>query len=137
MAKARGRDLGLPFRGVTGSNNAITDVPGVGVGYATLVSGGPGAGPQIRTGVTAICPRLGDTEPNPVWAGFHALNGNGEMTGTHWIEDGGYFIGPICITNTHSVGIVHHAAVRWTIDTYSKRVAERSRVGDAGGRRDL
>ena len=121
MAKPRGRELGLPFLGMTGEHNAITDVPGVGVGFSTLVSGGPEAAPQIRTGVTAILPRLGDSEPCPVWAGFHALNGNGEMTGTHWIEDGGYFIGPVCITNTHSVGIVHHAAVRWTIETYSKQ----------------
>jgi D-aminopeptidase len=121
MTKMRGRQLGLPFSGTTGPHNAITDVPGIGVGYSTLASGGPGAGPQIRTGVTAIVPRLGDAEPAPVWAGFHALNGNGEMTGTHWIEDGGYFIGPVCITNTHSVGIVHHAAVRWTIDTYAKQ----------------
>ena len=121
MTKPRGRALGLPFPGTTGEYNAITDVPGVGVGFATLVSGGPGAKPQIRTGVTAIQPRVGDPEPRPVWAGFHQLNGNGEMTGTHWIEDGGYFIGQICITNTHSVGIVHHAAVRWTIDTYAKQ----------------
>ena len=54
----------------------------------------------------------------PVWAGFHALNGNGEMTGTHWINDAGYFVGPICITNTHSVGMVHHAATKWMIRTY-------------------
>ncbi len=120
MPKPRGRALGLPFPGVTGPNNAITDIPGVGVGFATLASGGPGGKPQVRTGVTAIVPRLGDPVPRPVWAGFHQLNGNGEMTGTHWIEDGGYFIGPVCITNTHSVGIVHHAAVRWTIDTYAK-----------------
>ncbi len=117
MTKPRGRALGLPFPGETGPDNAITDVPGVGVGYSTIVSG-PGPGPQIRTGVTAIVPRLGESSPTPVWAGFHALNGNGEMTGTHWIADGGYFLGPVCITNTHSVGIVHHASVRWTIETY-------------------
>ncbi|MEQ9638577.1 MAG: P1 family peptidase [Alphaproteobacteria bacterium] len=117
MTKPRGRDLGLPFAGAPGTHNAITDVPGVGVGFATIVADTPR---QVRTGVTAIVPRLGVREPQPVWAGWHALNGNGEMTGTHWIEDGGYFVGPICITNTHSVGIVHHAAVRWTIETYGQ-----------------
>jgi D-aminopeptidase len=117
MPKPRGRALGLPFSGETGEHNALTDVPGVGVGCSTIVSDGP----QVRTGVTAIVPRLGDTGPRPVWAGFYALNGNGEMTGTHWIEDGGYFLGPICITNTHSVGIVHHAAVRWTLETYREQ----------------
>ncbi len=115
MSKPRGRELGLPFDGTPGTHNTITDVPGVGVGFTTVTADAP---TQVRTGVTAILPRLGDREPRPVWAGWHALNGNGEMTGTHWIEDGGYFLGPLCITNTHSVGIVHHAAVSWTIETY-------------------
>jgi D-aminopeptidase len=122
MAKPRGRDLGLPFPGATGANNAITDVPGVEVGYCTRIEGdGPliqGQGP-VRSGVTAILPLGRGSEPEPVWAGMYALNGNGEMTGTHWIHDGGYFVGPVCITNTHSVGVVHHAAVKWMIRTYS------------------
>jgi len=123
MSKPRGRDLGLPFTGVTGKHNAITDVPGVEVGYCTRIEGNEplvqGQGP-VRSGVTAILPLGRLTEPQPVWAGMYALNGNGEMTGTHWIHDGGYFVGPVCITNTHSVGIVHHAAVKWMIRTYER-----------------
>ena len=111
----RARDLGLPFPGTPGPCNAITDVPGVLVGFTTLTD--PARG--IRTGVTAIVPRGGLDTPRPVWAGQYALNGNGEMTGTHWINDAGYFTGPICITNTHSVGMVHHGATRWMIDTYA------------------
>ncbi|MEM8951760.1 MAG: P1 family peptidase [Pseudomonadota bacterium] len=122
MNRLRGRDLGLPFPGETGTNNAITDVPGVEVGFCTRIEGdGPlvqGKGP-VRTGVTAILPLGRKPDPEPVWAGMYALNGNGEMTGTHWIHDGGYFVGPVCITNTHSVGIVHHAAVKWMIRTYA------------------
>ena len=122
MSKPRARELGLPFPGITGTNNAITDVPGVEVGYCTRIEGGgplrQGEGP-VRSGVTAILPLGRDSEPEPVWAGMYALNGNGEMTGTHWIHDGGYFVGPICITNTHSVGIVHHAATKWMINNYS------------------
>jgi len=117
----RARDLGLDFPGNPGPHNALTDVPGVLVGYSTLIAGeGPlvvGEGP-IRTGVTAILPRGHDPQPKPVFAGSYALNGNGEMTGTHWIRDGGYFVGPVCITNTHSVGIAHHASVGWMLDTY-------------------
>ncbi len=117
----RARDLGLPFSGTPGTSNALTDVPGVLVGNATIVEGdGPlvaGRGP-VRTGVTAILPSGRGTELAPVWAGFHAFNGNGEMTGTHWINDAGYLVGPICITNTHSVGMVHHAATKWMIRTY-------------------
>lgn len=122
MPKARGRELGLPFPGETGPHNAITDVPGVEVGFHTRIEGRgplvPGKGP-VRTGVTAILPLGREPEPQPVWAGTFALNGNGEMTGTHWIHDGGYFVGPVCITNTHSVGVVHHAATRWMIRTYA------------------
>ena len=118
MNKPRARDYGLDFPGRTGESNAITDVPGVLVGMTTLVLGEGalirGKGP-VRTGVTAILPRGFDAS-NPVWAGISALNGNGEMTGSHWIADGGYFQGPICLTNTHSVGMAHHAAVRWIID---------------------
>ena len=118
MNKPRGRELGLPFRGQTGPHNAITDVPGVLVGYKTL-DGRTDEGKIIKTGVTAILPRGYQRDPQPVWAGIHRFNGNGEMTGTHWIEDAGYFFGPICMTNTHSVGIVHHAAVRWMIKQYA------------------
>ncbi len=115
ISKPRARDLGLPFPGTPGPNNAITDIPGVNVGFTTLTD----STKNIRTGVTAIIPRGGESEPRPVWAGQYALNGNGEMTGTHWINDAGYFVGPICITNTHSVGMVHHGATRWMIDTYA------------------
>ena len=123
MPKPRGRDLGLPLPGETGRYNAITDVPGAEVGFTTRIEGeGPlvvGRGP-VRTGVTAILPLGRQSTPEPVWAGMYALNGNGEMTGTHWIRDGGYLVGPVCITNTHSVGIVHHAATRWMIRTYAE-----------------
>ena len=123
----RARDLGLPFGGTPGPYNAITDVAGVEVGFCTLIDGQgelvTGKGP-VRTGVTAIFPRGHKKEPNPVWAGFHALNGNGEMTGTHWVEDAGYFLGPICITNTHSVGITHHATVKWMVDNYAGAFGE-------------
>lgn len=118
MTKLRGRQLGLPFQGITGPHNAITDVPGVAVGFTTLNGVAPDGKP-IKTGVTAILPRGLQTEPQPVWAGFHSLNGNGEMTGTHWIDDAGYFVGPICITNTQSVGMVHHGAVRWMVRQYA------------------
>ncbi|MCP5009877.1 MAG: S58 family peptidase, partial [Aestuariibacter sp.] len=92
--KPRARDLGLPFPGNPGPNNAITDVLGVKVGFTTLTN----PTKNMRTGVTTIVPREDAGEPRPVWAGQYALNGNGEMTGTHWINDAGYFIGPICIT---------------------------------------
>ena len=121
--KIRGRQLGLPFEGNTGTYNAITDVPGVLVGNKTLIKGSPpliqGKGP-IRTGITSILPKGFNKEPQPVWAGMYALNGNGEMTGSHWIKDGGYFIGPICITNTNSVGITHHASIKWIINQYKE-----------------
>ena len=121
--KIRGRQLGLPFEGETGELNAITDVPGVLVGNKTLISGSlpmvQGKGP-IRTGITSILPRGFIKEPQPIWAGMYALNGNGEMTGSHWIKDGGYFIGPICLTNTNSVGITHHASIKWIINQYKE-----------------
>ncbi len=112
--KPRARDLGLPFPGTPGPWNAITDVPGVAVGFCTLTD--PVL--KMRTGVTAILPRP-EREPMPVWAGHYALNGNGEMTGTHWITDAGYFLGPILITNTHGVGAAHQGATRWMIDHYA------------------
>ena len=120
-SKPRARDLGLPFNGIPGKFNAITDIPGVAVGFSTLIQGEGeveiGKGP-IRTGVTVILPRGKCDTPGPIWAGHFNLNGNGEMTGTHWINEAGYFISPICITNTHSVGIAHHATVGWMIDQY-------------------
>lgn len=122
MNKPRVRDLGLDFSGAPGPLNAITDVPGVQVGVRTRIEGeGPlvtGRGP-VRTGVTAILPRGRESVPSPVWAGIYALNGNGEMTGSHWVRDGGYLVGPICITNTHAVGAVHHGATRWMLRQYA------------------
>lgn len=115
-AQTRARDLGLRFPGETGPANAITDIPGVEVGQTTLIHGDGalhvGAGP-VRTGVTIVLPRGRSGVLQPVKAGVYALNGNGEMTGTHWIEEAGIFRGPIGLTNTHSIGMVHHALVRW------------------------
>ncbi len=109
--RPRARGLGLPFEGQCGAGNAITDVPGVEVGASTIIEdGGRGA---VRTGVTAILPRGKASPLVPVWAGVSAFNGNGEMTGAHWIREAGYFVGPVCLTNTHSVGMAHHAVTRW------------------------
>ena len=118
--KKRGRELGLPFSGEPGTHNAITDVPGVEVGFKTITKNkGPGEdGPGVQTGVTAILPRGRDAAPSYLYAGIHSLNGNGEMTGSHWINDAGYFVSPICITNTHSVGMAHHAVIKWMIQKY-------------------
>src|SRR5688500_18259636 len=110
QTKPRARDLGVPFDGLTGQFNAITDVKGVEVGYTTLISGeGKKA---IRTGVTAILPQ-GKTYKGRVFAAWHALNGNGEMTGTTWIEESGGLGSPVMITNTHSVGVVRDAVIEW------------------------
>ncbi|MER9599667.1 P1 family peptidase [Mesorhizobium sp. M0244] len=117
-AKPRARDLGMAFSGNTGVFNAITDVAGVEVGYSTVISDSStsGKGPA-RTGVTTILPRgRSGSSKAPVWAGFHSLNGNGEMTGTHWIKEAGYFTGPIGITNTHSLGTVHQSILQWMIE---------------------
>jgi D-aminopeptidase len=117
--KPRARDLGVPFDGTPGLLNAITDVSGVTVGHTTLVSGEGklqiGKGP-VRTGVTAILPRGKDTVSNPVFAGWWSLNGNGEMTGTTWVEESGFLEGPVMITNTHSVGVVRDAVIQWRIN---------------------
>src|SRR5580700_7455804 len=117
-AKPRARDLGIPFDGTTGAINAITDVAGVAVGHTTLISGEGklqiGKGP-VRTGVTAILPRGKDTMSNPVFAGWWSLNGNGEMTGTTWVEESGFLEGPVMITNTHSVGVVRDAVIQWRV----------------------
>src|ERR1700730_1810311 len=115
--KARARDLGIPFAGVPGHFNAITDVAGVEVGHATIIRGAGklivGRGP-VRTGVTAILPR-GRRDGAPVFAGWFSLNGNGEMTGTAWIEESGYLSSPVMITNTHSVGVVRDAVIEWQL----------------------
>jgi len=110
---ARARALGIPFDGAPGRFNAITDVEGVTVGYSTLIEGeGERA---VRTGVTAILPRGPATTNKPVFAGVFSLNGNGDMTGTHWIEESGFLEGPVLITNTHSVGVVRDATIQWRI----------------------
>jgi len=115
----RARDLGIPFEGTPGKFNAITDVPGVEVGYTTLISGEgkleAGKGP-VRTGVTAILPRGHASMNDPVYAGFFSLNGNGEMTGTAWVDESGFLEGPIVITNTHSVGVARDAVIAWRIN---------------------
>jgi D-aminopeptidase len=114
----RARDLGVPFDGTPGKLNSITDVPGVEVGYTTLISGDGkleiGKGP-VRTGVTAIIPRGHDSLNDPVYAGYCSLNGNGEMTGTAWVDESGFLEGPIVITNTHSVGVARDAVIAWRI----------------------
>src|SRR6266513_451170 len=114
----RARELGIPFEGIPGKINAITDVPGVEVGYTTLISGEGklqvGKGP-VRTGVTAILPRGHASIDDPVYAGFFNFNGNGEMTGTAWVEESGFLEGPILITNTHSVGVTRDAVIAWRI----------------------
>src|SRR5437868_623116 len=111
-------ELGIPFNGTPGKFNAITDVPGEEVGYTTLISGegklevvnGP-----VRTGVTAILPRGRDNMNDPVFAGYFSLNGNGEMTGTAWVEESGFLEGPIILTNTHSVGVARDAVIAWRL----------------------
>jgi D-aminopeptidase len=117
QSKPRARNLGVPFDGTPGPLNAITDVKGVEVGHTTLISGdGPlkvGVGP-VRTGVTAVLPR-GKSSTDAVFAGYFSLNGNGEMTGTNWVEDSGFLDGPVMITNTHSVGVVRDAVIAWRI----------------------
>jgi D-aminopeptidase len=112
--RRRARDLGIPFEGAPGPLNAITDVAGVAVGFTTLISGAGrlevGKGP-VRTGVTAVLPR--GASDDPVFGSWYAFNGNGEMTGTTWVEESGFVEGPIMITNTHSVGVVRDAVIEW------------------------
>jgi D-aminopeptidase len=116
--KPRARDIGIPFLGITGKFNAITDVKGVEVGYSTIISGQGknirGKGP-VRTGVTAILPR--GRKNNPVFSNWYSLNGNGEMTGTTWITESGFLETPIMITNTNSVGVVRDAVLKWFVKT--------------------
>src|SRR3954471_23167997 len=117
QTKPRARDLGVPFDGKPGQLNAITDVKGVEVGHTTLISGSGalkvGEGP-VRTGVTAILPRGKDSK-DAVFAGWFTLNGNGEMTGTTWVEESGFIDGPVMITNSHSVGVVRDAVIAWKV----------------------
>ncbi|WP_224248478.1 DmpA family aminopeptidase [Hyalangium gracile] len=117
LGKARSRDLGIPFGGQPGTLDAITDVPGIEVGHTTLISGQgklvTGKGP-VRTGVTAVWPR-GKVGTAPVFAATYSLNGNGEMTGTHWLDESGFLYGPVLLTNTFSVGAVHEAMVAWAV----------------------
>ena len=114
----RARALGIPFDGTPGKLNAITDVAGVEVGFTTLIRGEGkleiGKGP-VRTGVTTVIPRGHDSLNDPVYAGTFSLNGNGEMTGTAWVEESGFLEGPILITNTHSVGVARDAVIAWRL----------------------
>src|ERR1700680_4856506 len=107
--KPRARDLGVPFEGASGPLNAIVDVAGVEGGHKTLISGD-----AVRTGVTAIWPR-GKQSSDPVFGGWFSQNGNGEMTGTPWLEESGFADGPILITNTHSVGVVRDSYLGWLV----------------------
>lgn len=118
-AEPRARDLGVPFEGKTGTLNAITDIAGITVGQVTLIED-LANGHKVRTGVTAILPRGKASANLPVFAGWFALNGNGEMTGTAWIDESGQLEGPVMLTNTHSVGVVRDAVI-----------AERVHAGDA------
>src|SRR5438067_166799 len=109
QTRPRARDLGVPLEGATGPLNAITDVAGVEVGHKTLISG-----ESVRTGVTAVWPR-GKKSNDPVFGGFFSQNGNGDMTGTHWLQESGFLDGPVLITNTHSVGVVRDAFLGWLV----------------------
>ncbi len=128
QSKPRARDLGIPFDGAPGAYNAITDVKGVEVGFKTLIAGSGklvvGKGP-VRTGVTAIFPR-GKGSLERVFAAWFTLNGNGEMTGTTWVDESGGLGSPILITNTHSVGVVRDAVIEW----YARRMKPGSYDGD-------
>jgi L-aminopeptidase/D-esterase-like protein len=110
--KPRARDLGVGFEGATGPLNAITDVSGVEVGHRTIISGD-----AVRTGVTAVWPR-GRKSSDPVFGGFFSQNGNGDMTGTHWLTESGFLDGPVLITNTHSVGVVRDAFLAWLVKNH-------------------
>jgi D-aminopeptidase len=127
-SKPRARDLGIPFEGTTGKHNAITDVAGVEVGYKTLIEGNgkliTGKGP-VRTGVTAIFPK-GKGSLERVFAAWFTLNGNGEMTGTTWVDESGALGSPVLITNTHSVGVVRDAVIEW----YMKKMKSDDYSGD-------
>src|SRR5215475_5869045 len=121
--KERARDLGVPFDGTPGPLNAITDVEGVLVGHTTLIEGSGklvvGKGP-VRTGVTAVLPRGTASMDRYSFAGWYSQNGNGEMTGTTWVEESGFLEGPVMITNTHSVGVVRDAVIAWQMQKQGK-----------------
>ncbi len=119
MTTPRARDIGLSFDGTPGPFNAITDVAGVTVGATTVIEEATADHKGLCTGVTAILPRGVSGDIRPVWAGLHSFNGNGELTGGHHIADLGWFLGPVMLTNSHSVGIVSHATVGWMIDRYA------------------
>src|SRR5277367_3128089 len=114
-AKLRARDLGVPFNGTPGPLNAITDIPGVEVGHTTLIRE-----PGVRTGVTVVWPR-GKARSDSAFAGWNSQNGNGEMTGTTWIEESGFLLGPVMITNTHSVGVVRDAFIQWEVANHRQQ----------------
>ncbi len=112
QSKPRARDLGVPLEGTPGPLNAIVDVAGIEVGHRTIISGD-----NVRTGVTAVWPR-GKQSSDPVFGGFFSQNGNGDMTGTHWLEESGFLDGPVFITNTHSVGVVRDAFLGWMVQNH-------------------
>lgn len=118
QSRPRARDLGIPIDGTPGALDAITDVRGVEVGHTTLISGSGrlvvGKGP-VRTGVTVVHPR-GKSNTDPVFGAWFTLNGNGEMTGTTWLQESGILEGPVAITNTHSIGVVHDAILQWQVN---------------------
>lgn len=116
--RRRARGLGLPLQGRTGPLN----VPGISVGMTTLIQGDDDR--AVRTGVTAILPRPRSQALHPCWAGIFAMNGNGELTGSHWIREAGWFNGPILVTNTCSLGIAHHATARWLIREFPGKMGE-------------
>src|SRR5215467_6760269 len=109
QTRPRARDLGVILEGTPGQANAITDVAGVEVGHRTIIQGD-----SVRTGVTAVWPR-GKSSSDPVFGGFFSQNGNGDMTGTHWLAESGFLDGPVLITNTHSVGVVRDAFLGWLV----------------------
>ena len=110
FGQPRARDLGIPLEGTPGPLNAITDITGLEVGQTTLIDGA-----SVRTGVTAVFPR-GKQSDDPAFGGWFSLNGNGEMTGTAWLEESGFLDGPVLITNTHSVGVVRDTYIGWQVD---------------------
>lgn len=121
--EVRARDLGVPFEGLTGPRNGITDVPGVEVGFTTVADKGAFSrdaatadAQRVRTGVTAIHPRGRQGVGVPVAAGLHSFNGNGELTGSHWINEAGSFTTPVLLTSTHTVGVAHRASIDWLLE---------------------
>ncbi|MCZ3386020.1 MAG: P1 family peptidase, partial [Actinomycetia bacterium] len=118
----RASDLGIAFDGKPGRHNAITDVPGVEVGFTTLIAG-DGAH-AIRTGVTAVLPRGREGVGDPCHAGIYSMNGNGELTGSHWIAETGLLHLPVAVTNSHAVGPVHRGIIDWVIERHPRVARE-------------